>query len=219
MAAQVNNPHTLTGSSQYQSGQLVGQSAGQSGGQPADQSGQVPSATQDEMKRALNRVLNSKHFVHAPMKQKFLRLTCDFHLSGRGAELNEYLIGREVFDRDDSYNPATDPIVRVGAHGVREKLALYYQREGADDEFRIEIPVGSYEPVFIRKGQAAPVEAATMSSAGAEIGRQPNDEIGVDLAKDVSKPRVAGKRTLAPIQIAVGALSVTVIVLLVIVLG
>jgi len=171
------------------------------------------------MRRALNRVLNSKHFVHAPMKQKFLRLTCDFHMSGRGAELNEYLIGREVFDRDDSYNPATDPIVRVGAHGVREKLALYYQREGADDEFRIEIPVGSYEPVFIRKGQAAPVEAATMSSAGAEIGRQSNDEIGVEPAKDISKPRVAGKRMLAPIQIAVGALSVTVIVLLVIVLG
>src|SRR5262245_61567573 len=141
MAAQVNNPHTLTGSSQFQSGQ--------SAGQEADQASQIHQATQEEMKRALNRVLGSKHFVHAPMKQKFLRLTCDFHLSGRGAELNEYLIGREVFDRDDSYNPATDPIIRVGAHGVREHMALYYQREGADDEIRIEIPVGSYEPVFI----------------------------------------------------------------------
>src|SRR5689334_24754953 len=100
MAAQVNNPQTLTGSPQYQSGQ--------SAGQPADQPGQVPSATQEEMKRALNRVLNSKHLVHAPKKQKILRLTCHFHLNGRGAKLNEYLIGREVFNRDDSYNPATD---------------------------------------------------------------------------------------------------------------
>src|SRR5262245_22438905 len=101
MAEQViNNPQTLTSSSQYPSGQ-------------------APSSSQEEMRRALDRVLNSKHFVHAPMKQKFLRMTCDFHLNGRGAELNEYLIGREVFDRDDSYNPATDPIVRVGAHGVR----------------------------------------------------------------------------------------------------
>src|SRR5215813_15274814 len=164
MAAQVNNPQTLTGSSQYQ--------AGQSAGQPADQPGQVHSATQEEMKRALNRVLNSKHFVHAPMKQKFLRLTCDFHLSGRGAELNEYLIGREVFDRDDTYNPATDPIVRVGAHGVREKLALYYQREGADDELRIEIPIGSYEPVFIRTGQSPAPEVAMVLNADAEIVRQ-----------------------------------------------
>src|SRR5262249_49530911 len=215
MSAQVNNPHTLTGSSQYQSGQLVSQSAGQ----PAEQSGQIPSATQEEMKRALNRVLNSKHFVHAPMKQKFLRLTCDFHLSGRGAELNEYLIGREVFDRDDSYNPATDPIVRVGAHGVREKLALYYQKEGADDEIRIEIPVGSYEPVFIKTGQALPAEAAMALSGGVDVGRQLPAEIDVEPATRGSKQRAAGKKTLAPMQIAVVALSAAVIVLLIIVLG
>jgi hypothetical protein len=105
--------------------------------------------TEEERRLALERVLGSKYFIHAPMKQKFLRLICDFHLNGRGSELNEYLIGREVFDRDDSYNPATDPIVRVGAHGVREKLALYYQKEGTKDQLRIEIPIGSYEPIFI----------------------------------------------------------------------
>ena len=105
--------------------------------------------TEEERRLALERVLNSKYFIHAPMKQKFLRLICDFHLHGRGGDLNEYLIGREVFDRDDSYNPATDPIVRVGAHGVREKLALYYQKEGTNDLLRIEIPIGSYEPIFI----------------------------------------------------------------------
>src|SRR5262252_9489524 len=214
MAARVNNPQTLTGSSQFQSGQQAGQQADQQ----ADQSGQFHPATQEEMKRALNRVLNSKHFVHAPMKQKFLRLTCDFHLSGRGAELNEYLIGREVFDRDDSYNPATDPIVRVGAHGVREKLALYYQKEGADDEIRIEIPVGSYEPVFIKTGQALPAEAAIALSAGVDVGRQLQAEIDVEQAAGGSKPRSTGKKTLAPMQIAVAALSAAVIVLLIIVL-
>src|SRR5574341_1141652 len=112
---------------------------------------QPAQATQEEIRQALDRVLNSKHFANAPMKQKFLRLTCDFHLNGRGGDLNEYLIGREVFDRDDSYNPATDPIVRVGAHGVREKLELYYQKEGANDEIRINIPIGSYEPSFVRR--------------------------------------------------------------------
>ncbi len=104
----------------------------------------------DEMKQAIERVMASKHFANAPMKQKFLRLICEFYLAGRGAELNEYLIGREVFNRDNSYNPATDPIVRVGAHGVREKLERYYQKEGANDEIRIEMPVGNYEPTFIR---------------------------------------------------------------------
>lgn len=171
------------------------------------------------MLRALTRVLNSKHFVHAPMKQKFLRLTCDFHLSGRGGELNEYLIGREVFDRDDAYNPATDPIVRVGAHGVREKLTLYYQREGADDEIRIEIPVGSYEPAFIRTGQSAPLDAMMVLGAGAEIERPSQGAFDAESAPDDGKPRVVGKKVLASMQVAVVALSVVVIVLLVIVLG
>ena len=118
-----------------------------------------PPVTKEEMRAALDRVLTSKHFVHAPMKQRFLRLICEFHLGGRGGELNEYLIGREVFDRDSAYNPATDPIVRVGAHGVREKLERYYQKDGANDEVRIEIPVGNYEPCFIRYVQ--PVQAKT----------------------------------------------------------
>ncbi len=198
MAGHVNNPQTLSNSSQYQSGH-------------------APPASQEEMRRALDRVLNSKHFVHAPMKQKFLRLTCDFHLNGRGAELNEYLIGREVFDRDDSYNPATDPIVRVGAHGVREKLALYYQREGADDEIRIEIPVGSYEPVFIRANQAQPSEAAPVLSADAETWKQSPGAGADEPATDESKPRATGKKRLAPTHIAVASLSVVVIVLLAII--
>jgi hypothetical protein len=107
-------------------------------------------ASREEERAALEQVLSSKYFVHAPMKQKFLRLICEFYLSGRASELNEYLIGREVYSRDDTYNPATDPIVRVGAHSIREKLELYYQKEGERDAIRIDIPVGSYEPIFIR---------------------------------------------------------------------
>jgi hypothetical protein len=218
MAAQGNNPQTTPGSSQHQQSQSADKA--EQGQRPQESD----SVAQEEMRQALKRVLSSKHFAHAPMKRKFLRLTCDFHLSGRGAELNEYLIGREVFDRDDSYNPATDPIVRVGAHGVREKLALYYQKEGVDDEIRIEIPVGSYEPVFIRTNQApAPqaVDTAAAYGAEAEIERQPAGFFtgGDAEPADDGRPRAAGKRMLAVMQIAVAALAVAVIVLLVMVLG
>lgn len=104
----------------------------------------------EEIREVLERVLGSKYFANAPMKQRFLRLICEFHLNNHGRELNEYLIGREVFGRDDSYNPATDAVVRVGAHGIREKLDLYYKNEGVNDLVRIEIPVGAYEPFFVR---------------------------------------------------------------------
>lgn len=195
MAAQINsNPKPLIGTSQYR-------------------------PSQEEMRQALDRVLTSKHFVHAPMKQKFLRLTCDFHLNGRGPELNEYLIGREVFDRDDSYNPATDPIVRVGAHGVREKLSLYYQREGADDEVRIEIPIGSYEPSFTRTCQAQGFEAAPVLGADAETGKQSPGAVDAETATGAGQPRAAGKKRLLAMGIVIAALSAAVIVLLVVSLG
>src|SRR5690349_16404426 len=138
-------------------------------GTPAKQVQQLPPPAspvgQEEMRLALERVLASKHFAHAPMKQRFLRLICEFRLEGRGRELNEYLIGREVFDRHSDYNPATDPIVRVGAHGVREKLERYYQKEGANDKVRIEIPVGSYEPNFVRHNQPLEIEAVPTEAA------------------------------------------------------
>lgn len=131
----------------------------------------TPAVNKQEMQAALDRVLSSKHFVHAPMKQRFLRLICEFHLSGRGGELNEYLIGREVFDRDGSYNPATDPIVRVGAHGVREKLERYYQKDGAQDDVKIEIPVGSYEPSFVRNAAPAIAESVLVEESISETAQ------------------------------------------------
>ncbi len=138
----------------------------------------------DEIRLAIDRVMASKHFAHAPMKQKFLRLICEFHLAGRGAELNEYLIGREVFDRDNSYNPATDPIVRVGAHGVREKLERYYQKEGVDDEIQIEIPIGSYEPSFVR---IAPQSFSLNSVENAEAETPPKATTSTGALQSPSK--------------------------------
>jgi hypothetical protein len=102
----------------------------------------------EEIRRALDRILNSKHFSQAPKKRKFVQLICDYHLAGRAKEINEHLIGLEVYERNDRYSPAEDPVVRVAAHDVRKRLEQYYLHEGRNDEVRLEIPVGSYEPVF-----------------------------------------------------------------------
>jgi hypothetical protein len=107
--------------------------------------------TPEEVRQALERILDSKHFAHAPMKRRFLQLVCEAYIDGRTADLNEYLIGFEVFGRDQTYNPALDPIVRVGAHELRKKLEDYYRSEGEGDEIILEIPVGSYSPIFTRR--------------------------------------------------------------------
>ncbi|MGH9767245.1 MAG: hypothetical protein ACREAB_07405, partial [Blastocatellia bacterium] len=64
----------------------------------------------DEIRQTLDRVLNSRHFAQAPKKRKFVQLICDYHLAGRAKEINEHLIGLEVYERNDRYNPAEDPV-------------------------------------------------------------------------------------------------------------
>ncbi|GGH05695.1 hypothetical protein GCM10011586_22350 [Silvibacterium dinghuense] len=59
------------------------------------------------------------------------------------------MIGIEVFRRSSDYDTATDPIVRVTAGEIRKRLAQYYQEPDHHRELRIELPLGSYMPVFM----------------------------------------------------------------------
>src|SRR5690349_21854926 len=128
----------------------------------------------DEIRLALERLLRSKYFVNAHKKQKFVRLICDYYLEGRAQELNEHILGYDVFGRDNSYNPSNDPIVRVFAHEIRKKLEAYYVNEGAADPVRLEIPAGSYQPVFTRQvvPQASEESEAPLDEAPAVPARR-----------------------------------------------
>src|SRR3989442_213167 len=85
---------------------------------------------------------------------RFLRFTVERAVCGQPDQLKEYVIGVEVFDRNASYDPRVDPIVRVEARRLRSKLKSYYDTEGSDDELIIEFPKGTYAPVFRSRGVA-----------------------------------------------------------------
>jgi hypothetical protein len=69
-------------------------------------------------------------------------------LKGDADSLKERNIGVDLFHRDPSYDTNADPTVRVAAGEVRKKLAQYYFEPGNRDSLRIELPTGSYVPVF-----------------------------------------------------------------------
>jgi hypothetical protein len=117
--------------------------------------------TAEEVRQLLGRILCSRQFSNAPKKQKFLQLICEAYLDGRVSELSEYSIGYQVFDRSETYDPALDSIVRVGAHEVRKKLERYYKSEGKNDDILLEIPAGSYIPIFTRLKQAPEATEST----------------------------------------------------------
>ena len=52
----------------------------------------------------------------------------------------------EVFDRPETFDPTVDPLVRIEAARLRDKLREYYEADGQSDPIRIDLPKGSYTP-------------------------------------------------------------------------
>jgi len=105
--------------------------------------------TSDEQVRAaLDRVLAAPEFVNAARLSRFLRFAVEKALAGGSSELKEYLLGVEVFDRGQDFDPRLDPIVRVEAGRLRSKLQEYYEGGGQGDRVWIVFRKGSYAPSF-----------------------------------------------------------------------
>lgn len=85
-------------------------------------------------------------FSGAPRLAAFLRLVVNMTLEGRGEEIKEYLIGTEVYQRGEGFDPKLDSIVRVEAYRLRARLEQFYAV--GSPEVRIELPKGSYLPRF-----------------------------------------------------------------------
>ena len=68
----------------------------------------------------------------------------------------------QVFEKDSSFDPRADPIVRVQARRLRARLASgTTARKAAGDPIVIELPKGGYAPVF--KAREAPARRAARS--------------------------------------------------------
>jgi hypothetical protein len=91
--------------------------------------------------------------------RRFLEFVVEETLAGRANQLCEYSIAISVFERDESFEPGLDPIVRNDARRLRQKLLEYYERSKhvEDNQVLIEIPKGSYIPVFVSEPRRQPL--------------------------------------------------------------
>ncbi len=116
----------------------------------------------------LTRILGSDDFAQSGRMKSFLSYVVEEALAERGDRLKEYTIATEVFDRDESFDPQTNTIVRVEAGRLRRRLERYYLTDGRDDHVRIDLPKGSYAPLF-RATQPAPADPPALASAPAPV--------------------------------------------------
>lgn len=136
------------------------------------------------IREQLERLLAHPLFSNSKRYPVLLAHTVEQTLKGNGAELKERSIGIDVFGRSPSYDANADPVVRITAGEVRKRLMQYYYDSSHDGELVIELPSGSYVPVFHlplpepEPEPAAPVAEPSMSSAGqqpasADVPRAP----------------------------------------------
>lgn len=107
-------------------------------------------------------ILNSLEFQRSDRSRILLEFLVEAVLRGEGASLKESVIGVKVFHRPADYDPKIDPVVRVAAGRLRDRLEAYYSREGANEPIRIVIPRGTYIPGF---EQLAPIQAPSVRPA------------------------------------------------------
>ncbi len=128
---------------------------------PTAQAGMAETSTAPagEVRDALARILNSLEFRSSNRSKEFLKYVVESTIAGHGDTLKERTIGIDVYGRPASYDPSDDATVRVKAGEVRKRLDRYYASEGKSDRLRIELPPGTYTPVFRRVEILEPVSA------------------------------------------------------------
>jgi hypothetical protein len=111
-----------------------------------------------EKRELVQRVVQSQTFASSQALRAFLLYVTEHAASSANERIKEQRIGSEVLGRKSDYDPATDNIVRVRAHELRQRLDKYFSTEGAREPVIVSIPKGSYAPVFA--GRAPALESA-----------------------------------------------------------
>jgi adenylate cyclase len=96
----------------------------------------------------MERILKSPEFKATDVQKSFLTFVVETVLAGRSHEIKGYTVATRCFGRGEDFNQATDPIVSIQANKLRRALERYYLVAGQNDPIRIDIPKGTYVPLF-----------------------------------------------------------------------
>ncbi|ADW68792.1 hypothetical protein [Granulicella tundricola] len=147
-------------------------------------SGMKDPLTEEACWALLNRVVASPRLQRAARLRDFLLYVGRRSLQEGSEQIHEQEIGSEVFGRQASYDTSVDNIVRVNATELRKRIEAYFEGEGLDEPILMEIPRGSYRPVFRHRF----VEPQT----GAAVPVMPAEIVAVSPVPDLETASVDG---------------------------
>jgi hypothetical protein len=104
--------------------------------------------SRESLEHLVDRVASAAAFRKSNRLRELLQFLCARALSDPGATTREQEIGVRMFGREAGYDTGQDAIVRVQASLLRKKLQEYFASDGQDEPIVIELPKGTYTPVF-----------------------------------------------------------------------
>jgi len=153
---------------------------------------------EDDVRSQLERMLGHAEFHATDKMREFLRYVVEETLAGNARGIKGFTIAMEVFGRDQDFDPAHDPVVRIQAGRLRRAIERYYLVAGGADPVRIDIPKGGYVPVFSRTmastGQRGPADEPVRASDVASwpsVLIQPFDDLTGDAGLGFLAPGLA----------------------------
>ncbi|MGC2163922.1 MAG: hypothetical protein WA634_18620 [Silvibacterium sp.] len=112
---------------------------------------------EDPRWQLIERILTTGPFQKSGRLRELLPYMAERALHGHSHELTEHNIGIAVFGKAADYSPVEDSSVRVHARQLRLKLHEYFDGEGRGETMIVEIPKGSYTPIF-RSARQVPAD-------------------------------------------------------------
>jgi len=127
--------------------------------------------SQEEVKQALQTVLQDPKFAAAPQMSAFLKFVVLQTLDGKSDRIKAYTVAVDALGKPATFDPQNDPSVRVLAKRLRDTLTTYYERT-TGHTIKLRLYCGSYIPEFepVVKTQ---IDPETISQADAQSELHP----------------------------------------------
>ena len=132
-----------------------------------------PGSSPDTILEQLNRILSHPEFQATPQQRDILRFVVTETLEGREHQIKGYTVATQVLGRKPDFDPKSDPAVSVQANRLRKALERYSLVAGSNDPIRIEIPKGTYVPVFHYKRRPVRMQPPGPGKPEASAERDP----------------------------------------------
>jgi hypothetical protein len=160
------------------------------------------------------RVASSRNFKTSPRLRDLLLYVAECAIRDAPEDATEQQIGIKVFGRPAGYNSSEDSIVRSHARLLRQKLAAYFESEGAGESLRIDVPKGHYLLVFTPRALIAPPAPIIVAKPRIE-SPAPSDTLAIASPARADPPTTSRRWLLwLSLGAVLGALAAIAVVLL-----